>query len=468
MKILILASNPRKDLNLETEIRHLQGAIERSRNREYLEVEVGFAVRPEDLQGLLLKHEPDIVHFCGHGTGERGLVLQDDTLIEQIVSTDALSNLFKLCSRWVKCVLLNACYSEVQADAIVQHIDYAIGMHHEIRDDAAISFATGFYQALGYGQAIEQAYRFGCNAIQLQISDHSNFRSALSEEKRKLSVATTLERVVIPEHLKPVLKIKPNLTTNISKFTPNKKLDIQSYIDKALEKEIALRKYNQEFKEYLADKNIRFNSHSSSPTKARKLLVGGTIAISALVITSSFLYQPPQLGQDLEKSRVATNLTEMTAEDFLNRGWNEYEKDDIQGAIKNYNQAIELKPDYSSAYYNRGIVYVELGEYQSAIKDYTQAIKIAPNNAHFHYSRGLAYFDLKEYQKAIADYTQAIEMNSNYAYIYYSRGLAYSNVKEHRKAIEDYQKAAKLYQQKGNEVDYQDALDRINELQQQL
>ena len=122
MKILILASNPRKDLNLEGEIRHLQEVIERSRNREYLDVEVGLAVRPEDLQGLFLKHEPDIVHFCGHGAGKPGLVLQDDAGLEKLVSTDALSNLFELCSQWVKCVLLNACYSEVQANAMIQHI----------------------------------------------------------------------------------------------------------------------------------------------------------------------------------------------------------------------------------------------------------------------------------------------------------------------------------------------------------
>ncbi len=293
MKILILASNPRKDLNLDQEIRRLQEVIERAKNREHLEVEVGFAVRPEDLQGLLLKHEPEIVHFCGHGTGPQGLVLQDDTRIEKLVSTDALSNLFELCSQWVKCVLLNACYSEVQANAIIQHIDYAIGMNHEIRDDAAIAFATGFYQALGYGQPLAQSYKFGCNAIQLQISNNSNFRSALSAEERKLAVATTVERVVIPEHLKPVLKIKPNLASNVDKSTsdvstnllPSAKLDIQSYIDKALETEIALRQYPQD-KEYLADKNIRFNSHSSSLKKPRTLFVGGTVvAISALVFS---------------------------------------------------------------------------------------------------------------------------------------------------------------------------------------
>ena len=260
MRILILASNPRKDLNLEEEIRDLQGTIERSRNREDLDVEVGFAVRPEDLQGLLLKHEPEIVHFCGHGTGKQGLVLQESNRIQKLVSTDALSNLFELCSGWVRCVVLNACYSEVQANAIVEHIDYAIGMNHEIRDDAAIAFATGFYQALGYGQSIEQSYKFGCNAIQLQISDNSNFRSVLPEEKRKLQVASTVEKVDIPEYLKPVLKIKPNLSTKNNStldtnenLLPSQKLDIQSYIAEALEREIAIRQNRGEFSQFATD-----------------------------------------------------------------------------------------------------------------------------------------------------------------------------------------------------------------------
>ncbi len=140
MKILILASNPREDLQLNREIRDLQEVIERSPNREQIEVKVGSAVRAGDLQGLLLRHRPRIVHFSGHGTGKQGLVFQNDNDArrEQVVPTEALSELFRLVSEMVEveCVLLNACYSEVQADAIVQHINYVIGMSQEIRDDA--------------------------------------------------------------------------------------------------------------------------------------------------------------------------------------------------------------------------------------------------------------------------------------------------------------------------------------------
>ena len=285
MKILVLASNPRKDLNLETEIKRLQSVIERSKNRKYLEVEVGFAVQPDDLQELLLKHEPDIVHFCGHGTGKQGLVLQDNNQREKLVSTDALSNLFELCSGWVKCVLLNACYSEIQANAIVEHIDYAIGMNHEIKDSSAIAFATGFYQALGYGQSIEQSYKFGCNAIQLEISDNSVVRSVLSAEQRKLEVAKTLETVIIPEHLKPVLRKKKDLTVLINHLASSSKLDLQSQIDQALELDNLSKQEPPKFKKCLADRNIRSKSDSFLSQKTRKLIVSSAVASLALAVS---------------------------------------------------------------------------------------------------------------------------------------------------------------------------------------
>ncbi|MGK7934952.1 MAG: tetratricopeptide repeat protein, partial [Xenococcaceae cyanobacterium] len=183
MKILILASNPRKDLKLEREIQDLPELIERSRNQKDLDVKLQFAVRPKDLQGLLLKHQPEIVHFCGHGTGQQGLVLQNDTGLEKLVSTDALSNLFELCSQWVKCVLLNACYSEVQADAIVQHIDYAIGMNREIGDNSAIADYTQAIQIDQNWDDISGDYR----GISSAYNNRGNVYHNLEEYQRAIA-----------------------------------------------------------------------------------------------------------------------------------------------------------------------------------------------------------------------------------------------------------------------------------------
>jgi|GEM_PF-2719575 len=247
MKILILASNPRNDLKLDHEIRDLKNVIETSRNRQQFEVEDALAVRVGDLQDLLFNHRPQIVHFCGHGSGQQGLVFEGNDGAEQWVRAEALSDLFRLFSANVECVLLNACYSEEQANAIVNHINYVIGMNQEIRDDAAIAFSKGFYRALGYERSIEQAFEFGCNAIQLEISGSSKIkRSAATDEMRKIEVVDAIQRTPIPEHLKPILKMKPTLTPSVKanitsseqSLTQETRTAIQLDIDKSLEADV--------------------------------------------------------------------------------------------------------------------------------------------------------------------------------------------------------------------------------------
>ncbi|MBD1887688.1 NACHT domain-containing protein [Microcoleus vaginatus] len=211
-KILILASNPRKDLNLNREIYFLRSIIESSRYDSQFEVVIGNAVRPEQLQELFREHRPRIVHFSGHGEGAKGLVMEDDVGQPCVVSTQALSNLFKNFAGTIECVLLNACYSEVQANAITEHINYVIGMNQAIQDKAAIDFTRGFYQAMGDGESIEQSHESGCNEIELKNNNPSTARSETATPERKFIALDASEAGFWQEHQIPVLKKKSNLT----------------------------------------------------------------------------------------------------------------------------------------------------------------------------------------------------------------------------------------------------------------
>ena len=191
-KILILAANPKSTsrLRLDEEVREIEEGLKRSQHRDRFVMERKWAVGPHDVQRALLDVGPNIVHFCGHGIGTRklrpetniapdivsvndskakdeGLVFEDDNGQAKIVSAEALSGLFELFAEQVECVLLNACYSEVQAEAIAHHIPDVIGMRQAVGDKAAIKFAVGFYDALGAGRTVEFAYKLGCNSIQL-------------------------------------------------------------------------------------------------------------------------------------------------------------------------------------------------------------------------------------------------------------------------------------------------------------
>jgi hypothetical protein len=174
-KVLFLAANPKgtPHLRLDQELRDIAEALERCKKRDQFTLEQRLAVRPRDIQRAMLNFEPNIVHFSGHGAGEEGLVFEDETGKSKLVSGDALAGLFKLFANQIECVVLNGCYSEVQAKAIAQHINYVIGMSKAIDYRAAIEFAVGFYNALGAGESIEFAYQFGCAAIQMAgIEEH--------------------------------------------------------------------------------------------------------------------------------------------------------------------------------------------------------------------------------------------------------------------------------------------------------
>ena len=157
----------------------------------FFQIETAEAVRVRDIRQAMFDYEPKIVHFAGHGHGEKGLVFEDETGQMKFVRAEALAGLFSLFANRLDCVLLNACYSEVQAKEISRHINSVIGMSQAIGDKAAIEFAVGFYMALGAGETVESCYKHGCSEINMQG---------------------------IPEHLTPKLLTKvsqpPLLTTN--------------------------------------------------------------------------------------------------------------------------------------------------------------------------------------------------------------------------------------------------------------
>ena len=202
-RILILSSNPKgtSALDLDIEKREIREALKGS---EFI-VETRGAVRPEDLQQALLEVKPQIVHFCGHGEGTEGIILMNDAGEIKFASTQALTDLFKIFSDRIECIVLNACYSEVQADAIAEHINYVVGMNRSIFDEAAITFAEGFYRAIGAGEPIKKAYSMGKVAIQFEYPDDAAIR-------RKLNLVQDDEDIVLPtpEYLVPVLKQKAN------------------------------------------------------------------------------------------------------------------------------------------------------------------------------------------------------------------------------------------------------------------
>ncbi len=187
-KILFLAANPQEtdQLRLGKEVQQIEEALQLSKKRDYFEIKSEWAVTTKTLRRALLNREPHLIHFSGHGGGKQGLALEDDAGHLQLVSTESLTLLFKQFVSTVECVLLNACYSKVQAEAIAQYIPFVIGMNEAIGDGAAREFSVGFYDALGAGRTIEEAFEFGVNAIALEGIPDEDIPVLLKRDSRSI------------------------------------------------------------------------------------------------------------------------------------------------------------------------------------------------------------------------------------------------------------------------------------------
>jgi hypothetical protein len=200
--ILFLAANPidTSRLALDREARAIHVELELSGYRDCFDFQTRWAAEPLDLLRELRRLRPTVVHFSGHGQGApgapgtpgtygptaaprrdvdgepafhcvappAGLFFQGLGGRAQLVSAQAIEQAFGAAGASVRLVVLNACYTDAQADALLAHVDCVVGMAGAIHDAAARSFAIGFYGGLGERESVAAAYRQGRAAISLE------------------------------------------------------------------------------------------------------------------------------------------------------------------------------------------------------------------------------------------------------------------------------------------------------------
>jgi tetratricopeptide (TPR) repeat protein len=85
----------------------------------------------------------------------------------------------------------------------------------------------------------------------------------------------------------------------------------------------------------------------------------------------------------------------------------------IDGAIRNYAKAIELKSNYAFAYFLRGLALMERQRYDEAILDFGQAINLkVPGRVHeCHYCRARCHTARKAWPEAIEDYKSTLRLS---------------------------------------------------------
>lgn len=168
-KILFLTANPKSvvKLRLDEEVREIEQKVMLAQKKDQIILVNKGAVRIGDLQLYLNQERPTVVHFCGHGTSEGRIVLEDNSGNPRAVPPEALARVFEFLKDNIRCVVLNACFSSEQANAISQHIDCVVGMSSSISDKAAIAFTSAFYLAIASERSVRGAFDQGKTELML-------------------------------------------------------------------------------------------------------------------------------------------------------------------------------------------------------------------------------------------------------------------------------------------------------------
>lgn len=152
---------------LEREARAIEVELERSGQRDCFDFRVKLAVEFEDLFVQLRKLRPAIVHFSVNGN-EDGLLLQGGDGEASLVSANAVAEVFATAEVAVKVVILNGCFAETLAEALLAHVDHVVGLGSQVLERSARAFMIGFYGGIAEGESIAAAYKQGRASISLE------------------------------------------------------------------------------------------------------------------------------------------------------------------------------------------------------------------------------------------------------------------------------------------------------------
>jgi tetratricopeptide (TPR) repeat protein len=128
------------------------------------------------------------------------------------------------------------------------------------------------------------------------------------------------------------------------------------------------------------------------------------------------------------------------AEAWKKRGYEQSDLGDFEGALKSYDKALEIKPDYHKAWYLRGIALRKLGRLEEAITSYDKALEFKPDYHFCWHHLGYTLAILGRFEEAIADYDKALEFKPDNDGAWNNRGAALVILGRPKEAIASFDK----------------------------
>jgi len=126
--------------------------------------------------------------------------------------------------------------------------------------------------------------------------------------------------------------------------------------------------------------------------------------------------------EDNSKPEVAkgTDHLDFQVRDLYKKGVNYMSNDKLSDAIRSFELALRLDPNYVEAWIKKGYAHFHLRDFSYAISSYDMALNIDPDNHEAWNLKGLAYYKMNNYTKAIECCTKALDSNPNDGLVWYN------------------------------------------------
>jgi len=140
----------------------------------------------------------------------------------------------------------------------------------------------------------------------------------------------------------------------------------------------------------------------------------------------------------------AINLDPKFAPAYYNLGYAKSLQNKTDEAVENYDKAIALDPNYRDAFNQRGNLKGRHGDFAGAIPDFKEVVRIAPDYPQAHYNLGHVYYFTGDLDNATKELNQALALDPKLSYAYFIRGLIRHAKGHNTDATADFRKALGL------------------------
>ena len=126
---------------------------------------------------------------------------------------------------------------------------------------------------------------------------------------------------------------------------------------------------------------------------------------------------------------------------YNNMGMVQLENKKYDDALRSFEQALKLKPQYADAFYNMGVAYHHQGDREKAIASYRQAIRVKPDYLDAYINLGTEFLDKGMVDSALAQYRRALSFDSTFAKAHYTIAQTLVAQKRYDEGISSYRKS---------------------------